>query len=295
LLTTELAEADLTPHGLPAEAVSRIGYEWLASLADRLRGGQTESGLTTFLREEVGIEQPGQDSNKAVVGDPHATSIPADELAVFIVTELPRIRDFVEVEIHPFLPELSRAADERRRLDPNAVKHTEGNGLAAAQRLLSVYRPSFDPVRMRGPKIKRSLWGLTFQNLAQRIAVELFQLFDTQPRLHRCRHCNRVFVPRTRTDSKCQADLWTRGQPSPLEFCIPQQAVNAHNAGVLAGQHTRERKRLHQQMRREIKRSGEGSPRAERAKANYEAWVLKHGKQRGPAPQPRPDLREQTD
>ena len=298
LLTTELAEADLTPHGLPTEAVSRIGYEWLASLADvwgdRPASGPPVSALTTFLKNEVGIEMPGQYSNKAVLGQPHATSIPAHELAVFIVTELPRIRDFVDSEIHPFLPELSRAATERRGPDPDAVEHPEGNGLAAAQRLLEVYPLTFDPVPMRGPKVKRTLWGLTFQNLAQRIAVELFQLFDTQPRLHRCRHCNRVFVPRTRTDSKCQADLWSPDQPSPLEFCN-QQAVDAHNARFLAGEHTRERKRLHQEMRRELKRSGEGSPRAKRAKAKYEAWIQEHGKQRGPAPQPRPDLREQTD
>jgi hypothetical protein len=47
-------------------------------------------------------------------------------------------------------------------------------------------------------------------------------------------------------------------------------------------------------MRREIKRHGEGSPRAERAKADYDTWIHENGKQRGPAPHPKPDLLNQT-
>ena len=144
------------------------------------------------------------------------------------------------------------------------------------------------------PETKRTLWGLTYQNLPERIAVELFEIFATQPRLHRCRFCNRIFIPRTRTDTKCRADLWSTDQPSPLELCIPQSAVDSHNANVLGGQHERERKRRHQQMRREIKRGGEDSPRAKRAKADYETWISAHGKRRGPAPHPQPDLHKHT-
>jgi hypothetical protein len=294
LLSTELAQANLA-HGLPPEAVSRIGIEWLASLADQVRGGKSKSALTTFLEEQVGIAHPGQDSNKAVIGGPHATSIPAKELEAFIATELPRIRHFVDFELRPFLPELAQAADERRRPDAGSVQHAERNGLAAARRLLTIYGPRHRPVPMRSPRSTRPLWGLEFQNLAERISVELFEIFATRPRLHRCRLCGRIFVPRTRTDSRCRAYLWAPGNQSALDFCIPQHEVDAHNADVLAGQHERERKRLHQQMRRRIKRYGEGSEQANSAIADYQTWITAHGKQRGPAPRPMPGILNQTD
>ncbi len=293
LLAVELSHADLA-QSLPCEAVSRIGYEWLASLADRLRGDQAESDLTAFLRQEAGIAKPGQDSHKAALGQPHPASLPAEEVEAFTATELPRIREFINLDIGPFMPELTRAADERRRPDPHLVEHPDGDGVAAARRLLSIYGPRLAPVPLHNPETKRTLWGLTYQNLPERIAVELFEIFATQPRLHRCRFCNRIFIPRTRTDTKCRADLWSTDQPSPLELCIPQSAVDSHNANVLGGQHERERKRRHQQMRREIKRGGEDSPRAKRAKADYETWISAHGKRRGPAPHPQPDLHKHT-
>jgi hypothetical protein len=295
LLATELGETDLSK-GLPPDAVSRVGYEWLASLADRLRGDwpRTKSAMTAFLQDEVGIAKPGQDSNKALLGGQHGTILPADQLEAFTETELPRIREFVDLELRPFLPELNRAADNRHPPDPGSVVHPEGDGLAAALRLMTVYGPQLEPVPLHDPVATRTIWGLAFRNLAERIAVELFEIFATQQRLHRCRFCKRIFVPRTRTDSKCRADLWALGQPSPLEFCIPQHAVDSHNAGVVAGQHERERKRRHQQMRREAQRYGENSARAKRAKADYETWLRQHGKQRGPAPHPRPDLHKHT-
>ena len=147
---------------------------------------------------------------------------------------------------------------------------------------------------MSNPQSKHTLWGLTYQNLAERIAAELFEIFTTRPRLHRCRFCNRIFVPRTRTDTKCRANLWTLRQPSPLELCIPQDATDNYNANVAAGQHDRERKRRHQHMRREAQRHGENSARAKRAKDDYAAWIHEHGKLRGPVPRPRPDLHENT-
>jgi hypothetical protein len=293
LLTTELGQAQLA-RGLPDEAVSRIGYEWLASLADRLRGQQAKSRLTLFLQQEVGIARPGQDSSKAAFGQPRATRLPAPHLKDFTTAELPRIREFVDFDLGPFLPELVRAADERRRPDPHAIEHPDGDAVAAALRLLNIYGPKLDPTPMSTPQSKHTLWGLTYHNLAERIAVELFELFTTRPRLHRCRFCNRIFIPRTRTDTKCRANLWTLRQPSPLELCIPQHTADTHNAEIVAGQYNRERKRRHQQMRREAQRYGENSARAKRAKADYTTWIHEHGKQRGPAPRPRPDLHENT-
>jgi hypothetical protein len=143
---------------------------------------------------------------------------------------------------------------------------------------------------MQSVETKRTWWGIDFQNLAERVALELFELFDSRPRLQRCRLCNRIFVPRTTADTKCRADLWELGQTTALELCNPQYPVDAYYARILAERHGRERKSRHQQMRRELKRFGEGSPRAERAKAKYEDWILEHGKQRGPAPRPMPDL-----
>jgi hypothetical protein len=289
LLTDELAKSDLADKITP-EAVSRIGYEWLASLADRYRADKKESDLTAFLRQKIGIAAPGQDSNRAVLGLPHATSIPTDTLDTFAASELPHIRDFVDHEIRPFMLELSQAADERRRPDPEAVEHEEGNGLEAALRLLRIYEPKYVLASLHHADSNKRFLGLTLDNLAQRVAVELVHLFDNQPRLRRCLLCNRIFVPRSTTDSRCQANLWTHPTLPPIEFCIPPQAVEAHNDAVEAGQHKRERKRRHQKMRRDIERFGKGTPRANQARAEYDAWIHRNAKPRGPAPPPVPDL-----
>ena len=177
LLSVELASAVLSD--LPA-ASSRIGYEWLASLADRLRqnypdeGLDSDSPLTTFIKREVGIARPGQESGLPWIDEQPATVVPREILDAFAEQDVPRLQGFVRLELQPLVEPLSAVA-KLTRPDPVEVRTFLGDGLAAARHLLSVYGPAFAPSSYRTTGGK-TLWGLTFANLAERIAIEVFEL-----------------------------------------------------------------------------------------------------------------------
>ena len=133
-------------------------------------------------------------------------------------------------------------------------------------------------------------WGLEFSDLAERVVTELFELFATTPKLRRCRHCGRVFVPSTRGQATCRAFLWTDPTTPAVQLCVADEVLAAAQEKLDAGAHNRERKRRHQQMRREMQRFGANSPRARRAERKYKEWSEANAKPRGPKPRAMPDV-----
>lgn len=282
----------------------RLGHEWVASLSDRLpeeeesgldreeeESDRGRSALGRFLREEVGIRQPGQESAKAALGEPHATAIPAELLRTFAEKEGHRIREFAH-ELEPLVNEVARAADRREAPDPARVRSKGGDGQQAAARLLRVYGPRLRPVPMRTLTGRRR-WGLQFSNLAERAVTEIFELFAVTPKVRRCRHCGRVFVPNTRGQATCRAFLWETWETPPapaIQLCVRDEVLAALQEKFDARAHDRERKRRHQQLRREINRSGANSARARRAQREYDKWISIHARRRGPKPNAMADI-----
>jgi hypothetical protein len=274
----------------------RIGLEWAASNPNEMRAPETYADLRkghpanapdlrTFLAIEAGIGAPGQPSFTAATGKKRAKQIPPSVLANFVANDLPRLWDFA-FDIAPLVAELEAAADRREPPDPARVDHPEG-GFQAAGRLLETYAPTLAYTALRTPR-GDLVWGLAFDNLASRIAVELFELFATRPQLRRCRYCNRAFAPLPGgSKTACHTHLWRqRGKTfETVETCSPPP-TDAH----IAAAHTRERKRRHQAMQREIERHGADSRRAEIARRDFEEWTSANQRRRGPKQRPMPPL-----
>lgn len=130
-----------------------------------------------------------------------------------------------------------------------------------------------------------------FDDLRQRIAMELFELYATRPELRRCRLCKRVFVPRGRSETFCRSQLWRSGDPIAFELCLPgdpSAVAKDYNAVVPLADHQRERKTRHRKWRRELARAGGDATnkRVMRAKADYDVWIEQHGRTRGPKRHP---------
>lgn len=292
LLSLEIAEADLST-GFPDRLVSRVGYEWLASLYERLREEHPRrSKLTQFVRDEVGIARPGDPSAKAIVGLPHARALHAELVATFVEEALGPIRELVDLEIHPLTFELFAAAEDRRRPDAEISAGPLDHAFESAKRLQEIYSPRLELLGLRSTDGRSLGLALGFESLAARMAMEIFQLYKDPPVLRRCRLCNRVFVPRERGDKLCRSLLWRSGEQDAFELCLPgdpKDVAAAYSAGdIPLEDHQRTRKRLHQQWRRELSRArGDAtSKRVLLARKRYDEWMKEHGRARGPQPRP---------
>jgi hypothetical protein len=145
---------------------------------------------------------------------------------------------------------------------------------------------------MQRRKDNQEFWGPAFSTVEERIALELFELFVTRPRLRRCRFCRRPF-PLTRdatgtARSTCSAHLYSENTGDVIQCCSP--GVLRHNDRQQAGQTRRESKKMLQRIydskkeaNRAEQRHGIDSPEAkhhwqtvdghERA---YEQWRERH-------------------
>jgi hypothetical protein len=284
LASCELSTA-LESHDPIGRLSDRLGLEWVASLVDRLQDNRP-SRLTTFFRDEAGIGSPGQPSWNASTGQPYADRIPDEIAADFLANSLPRLHEFA-IYLAPLTAELAVAADLREPPNLARVNYPGGeSGFQAAEGLLETYAPKLRYTALRNPH-GNVVWGLAFDNLASRIAAELFELFATRPQIRRCHFCQRVFVPLAGgSKTTCHAHLWrqrARSKFVTVETCNPQ-ATDTHNAAA----HTRERKRRHRAMQREIERFGPDSRRGKIAVRNYDNWIAENGKRRGPKQRPMP-------
>src|SRR5262249_33782734 len=192
-----------------------------------------QSELTRFLREEARIESPG---SQAAVYDRPIPPIPAAVLDDFKANDLPRIKEHVRDQLKPLTGEIARAADDRGRPAPRRARHPEGDGIDAARRLVEISHVRFAPISLRSKDPKqqgRELWGLSFADLGQRIAFELFELYTSRPKLGRCWLCGRAYIPSRGKPNYCGAQLW-HSETNHGEWCN-QQAVDTFNSRVTDG------------------------------------------------------------
>jgi hypothetical protein len=93
-------------------------------------------------------------------------------------------------------------------------------------------------------------WALRCENLVERAAVEVFDLFQLRPTLRQCSICGRVFVP-SGIETNCRWHLWrlpAKGGDPPIEYCDNAQAAAFEQAE--AAEHRREWSRINMRVRR---------------------------------------------
>jgi hypothetical protein len=272
-----LARTDLASEEAIGDLAALVGFDEIVRLAER--GVQRAPDATwpeVMSRAEAGVgPEPWKPRSP--------TELAANAEA------LDRIRLFVS-EFSYLVEEIEAAADERRQ--PRALGGLDETSEALLG-LLEVYygrgpnglglglelQPLF-----RRDRPDRVLWGFRFRDLAERVAVELFDLYSRRPRVRRCKLCNRVFVPSGDEQGRqfCRLRLWALPRYTIREYCVPMEQVDAHNAAVLASEHRRRRKNLWQKWRREEQRIGADSAPAKRAREAYESYMAEHRRPRGP-------------
>jgi hypothetical protein len=220
----------------------------------------------------------------------------------------PRLTDAIEDWcLRPLISELDHAADENTRPDPAKIEIEDiGDAIDVAERMIEGRRTPHRPVRMlRG---QRHVRGLLFDDLAQRIAVELHDLFWIRPKLARCRFCDRVFVDKAgQARDACRAYVWNAHTREHIEFCSPR--VDEHNTRVKDTAKRRKAKAHSAAVSRAQKRAeaivqdlGVESDEAKAAlrdveghRARFQAWRRRNpperpGRPEKPIPTPEPDI-----
>jgi hypothetical protein len=281
LVSMELARTDLDGADTP-----RLGYEGIAAL--------------------LGIPPP------VALGKPeayfHPKPVDPDAVAAFAAAAKPRLASAIDDWcLRPLISELERAADSATSPDPaNIAVKAIGDALDVAVRMIEGRRTPHRPVRMR--REQRHVWALVFDDLAQRVAVELFELFETRPKLVRCRFCDRVFVDKTgQTRDACRAYVWNAHTHDHIEFCSSR--VDEHNARAKDTEKRRKAKAFSAAVSR-AKTIAEETARAhgaesheakealkdvETRQASFRAWRKinppeKPGRPEKPIPTPEPDI-----
>jgi hypothetical protein len=199
---------------------STIGFEWLASVADRLRledGKRNPSRLTRWMNTRLELKVPGQPSPQGLFGETdYATHLPRRELDAFKREEGPRletVRGWLNVE---YIPHLRKTAARKGRLSISNLDH--------AERFLSVHEPRLSPTRFQmGAQAVR---GLAYPDLLSRLAAELYELYLFEAPLRECRHCGRIFAPR-KSEASCRSHQWLipyriSGKPIHIAGCAPE-------------------------------------------------------------------------
>ena len=108
-------------------------------------------------------------------------------------------------------------------------------------------------------------WTLEFSDLRARSWYELFTLFEAQPRVHLCPLCERVYVPRTAAQLRCQLVVYASPGIVAVRGCAPLPRIDADR-------HRLEYKRLTEAARRARLRHGEKSREARNAGAALDAY-----------------------
>jgi hypothetical protein len=281
LVSMEIARVDLD-----GPNTTRLGFEGIAAL--------------------ISVPLP------AALGGPEAyfrpKPIDPEALAAFVAIAKPRISGVLDDwHLRPLISELDHAADKKASPDPTKIEIEDiGDALDVAERMIEGRRTRLRPVRMlRG---QRQVRGLVFDDLAQRIAVELHDLFWIRPKLVRCRFCNRVFVDKTgQTRDACRAYVWNAHTLEHIEFCSTR--VDEHNARAKDTAKRRKAKALSAAISRAQKRAeatvqdhGANSSEAKAAlrdvearRAEFQAWRKlnppeRPGRPEKPIPTPEPDI-----
>jgi hypothetical protein len=257
LLVHELVAADLTtPEGVRALG-ERIGYEWLGSYANARLGGQ--SVLTRWARLRLGVTRPGQLSSLDIRGKPLPTELPDSVLAKFAAGG--QVLEQHRTRLDILVRELVRAAKVREA--PSLTPRTRN--LLRSGSLELAAEPPFGAVL----RSTSGGWAYEFPSLLARVWFELFEAFEARPSLHLCPICQRLYVPRTAAQRRCQRAVYIWPDAEPIGGCAPLPRL-------AADRHRREYKRLAEALRRARHRHGEGSVAAQAARDAFDVYRLHH-------------------
>jgi hypothetical protein len=239
-------------------ALDRLGAAWVASIADTLRAQiapprasssrsmVVRSALSEYL-SQLDISKPESNSPSSLFGEPLPPRIPPDVIDRFEREDLPRITQYVQHEIAPLARHLGAAADANEAPDPSM--------LPGARRYLGLWAPPLDLVPLRRPAHPDiQLWGLSYTNLLQRVAVELFELATLRPRLRRCVFCNAVFAVQD-NEANCRWNLWDADTGELLKSCNPER-FREWEENAAADAHRKTRKKYDQRIRRALLETG---------------------------------------
>jgi hypothetical protein len=291
LVAVALTEAHVETAEGARTAAERFGLAPLAKLA--FRGSSSVADVPYAVARQASVNASAADqiaslNVSAEFGKPFDGD-PDQAWSAFVDEGGPdRLRDWVD-DVRPLVAPVAKAADIRGH--PPADEQLLEQSLAQLEycygRGLALERFEFVA---RGSS--KAVWGFRFRDLAERAAVELFELYAIRPSLRRCELCGRVFVPAKERDAYCRFNLWeipervdrarSRAWRKCIAFCVPDVEVEEHNRRVRENQHTNRRKNLAQSWRRRRQRYGDADPRTEEALAAYRRYMAENRRTPGP-------------
>jgi hypothetical protein len=267
LTITELCRAESLAE---PRLLDRVGLPWLVDLDDQISrdGSPLRQALDTLA-----IRRPGQMSS--------ARKWQTDETPdtnlwhALAGTATRRVREFIRNNLEVF------AAD----LEANAPGGRPSESLRdAVRRFLDFCPVRFQPRRFHNRLTgAKQTWGLDYERLCERIALELQWLYADRPRLRRCVLCDAVFVT-TMKRANCSWTLWNAETGEEIQRCAPPEAFESFAQRASDLEHQRTRKRLNAALHRARQAAGgdENDPRVRRARGARDAYIDKHGRRRGP-------------
>jgi hypothetical protein len=270
LTITELCRA---PSLVDQRLLDRVGLPWIIDLDNALADPGGSPLLRTCL-SQLGISKPGQESSERWL--PSRTT-PKLDPAVLVELEGAagqRVREFIARELAPFRDDLEGAARG----------HKPSQDLALlAGRFTQVYGRFSAPGRTHNRRTGKPGWAFAFDTLLARIAGEIaFLYLYERPTLKRCVLCGAVFVDRDKR-ANCHWSLWDSRTETELQQCSPATSFEGWEHREVTLAHRRERKRLNEQLRQELRRAecDEQDPRVIRARKARDEYMQAHGRTRG--------------
>lgn len=246
LLAYELADADYSD-GLPQRLIDRLGVNALGKLAN----GQAPNGADPSPLSQLWGYEPAEEVQAAI--------------AAFN-------------ESHHLRYVSDYAATVRAALAADASKRDVMLATTTAPQFWLREYTAHDGAT-------KYAHGYKDQAIHERVAIEVYELTATRPKIRKCCLCGAAFVPH-RAEPNCRWNVYpalAKPGDEPLRPCVPDEQLAAFFADQDAGAHKRERKRRYQRVLREAKRDKNGA-RHLRAKKEYEDWLEKHRKRKGPPP-----------
>ena len=261
-----------------------LGFEWLASIPRRADGRPVTSSLSTYLKNRYALS-PGFGVNPFTVRSGELElqppePVPDAVLADFAAqwgTELTQTgREFLTL-----LTPLREAAGSRSSPPdvPGVVRRLH------ALRVPITQMPASTRDGAKADPIPQPT------NLVTRGREELYALYTLRPELRLCAHCDRVFVPRTKSQRYCRRLIWATPGLQLVGACNPQ-----HTTPTLLDLHARARRRTYKKLEMRYRRAkakhGQSDPRAQAALTKFEEWKKYNKAIRGRRQKPNPRDRE---
>jgi hypothetical protein len=281
--------ADLTTLEHPTiDVVTRLGkslgFEWLASLAEIDRDDDlADSVLHAHLKSRYAL-QPGSAPNPfAIRGgeliQQRVQALPLKLLSDFVAGERGRL-EYVGSRITSLVkPLLTVAASGRWNVTWQPERAAE---------LLTALAPEMRVRPMRLSDEQR-IFGLEAPNLYARALLEIVELYNDRPPLALCLRCQRLFVPRRRSEKYCRRFTWPFGGGEAIAGCRLEDAPTARRAQLDAEARRRDYRRLQMRVSRRESEYGPNHIQTLRARKEFAEWKAAHPAPLGRRPRTSPE------